>query len=175
MMCSRALPDYYKDLGVPQDATPDNIRREYRKEILANHPDKFPDEIVKAYQTDKFQTLQVAYEVLSDRRRKAEYDSMMDLNDLRQERTKIRPQPSFNSRAANVKLNPRQWTILRSEQNRTAAPLDDARYQDIAKKAKLVESVVRDYFQAQYIYHLSILFFRLIICSDELSGMMARE
>ena len=51
--------DYYETLGVNHTTTPDEIKKAYRKLASKHHPDKGGD-------TKKFQTIQKAYEVLSD-------------------------------------------------------------------------------------------------------------
>lgn len=60
--------DHYAVLGVPKTATPDEIKKAYRKLASQHHPDKGGD-------TAKFQQLQEAYAVLSDPEKKAQYDN----------------------------------------------------------------------------------------------------
>jgi molecular chaperone DnaJ len=54
--------DYYGTLGVSQDATPDELKRAYRKLARELHPDVNPDEQAQA----RFREVTAAYEVLSD-------------------------------------------------------------------------------------------------------------
>jgi len=63
--------DFYEVLGVPRDASPEQIKRAYRKLALKYHPDKNPGD--KAAE-DKFKEATLAYEVLSDPKRREEYD-----------------------------------------------------------------------------------------------------
>ena len=65
------MRDYYEVLGVERDATPDEIKKAYRKKALRNHPDKNPgDKDAEA----RFKEAAEAYEVLSDTDKRARYD-----------------------------------------------------------------------------------------------------
>ncbi|BBE42295.1 J domain-containing protein [Conexivisphaera calida] len=63
--------DYYEILGVPRDATPDQIKAAYRKLALQYHPDrnKSPDA------EEKFKEITEAYAVLSDPEKRRQYDA----------------------------------------------------------------------------------------------------
>jgi len=63
--------DYYQILGVPQDASPDEIKRVYRKLALKDHPDKNPGD-KEAEQ--RFKDAAEAYEVLRDSEKRRRYD-----------------------------------------------------------------------------------------------------
>ncbi|KAK9465461.1 hypothetical protein V1512DRAFT_272162 [Lipomyces arxii] len=64
---------YYELLDVSRDASPDEIRRAYRRQALLLHPDKNIDRVEEA--TQKFSHVQAAYEILSDHEERAWYDS----------------------------------------------------------------------------------------------------
>ncbi|UQS86515.1 molecular chaperone DnaJ [Nicoliella spurrieriana] len=65
-----AQEDYYKVLGLDRDASESEIKRAYRKLAAKYHPDinKAPDA------EEKFKQITEAYEVLSDKDKKANYD-----------------------------------------------------------------------------------------------------
>jgi molecular chaperone DnaJ len=63
--------DYYAALGVPKDADAATIKKAYRKLARDLHPDKNPD---NAQAEARFKDVSEAYDVLSDEKRRAEYD-----------------------------------------------------------------------------------------------------
>lgn len=62
---------YYDDLGVPVEATKDEVRRAFLKLAKLYHPDTASPENIG---NEKFQMIQIAYDVLSDDVKRREYD-----------------------------------------------------------------------------------------------------
>lgn len=65
--------DYYNILGVSKSATPDELKKAYRKKAMQYHPDKNAGD--KASE-EKFKEVNEAYEVLNDPQKKHMYDQM---------------------------------------------------------------------------------------------------
>jgi curved DNA-binding protein CbpA len=64
--------DHYTVLGLERQATLDEIRAAYRRQARASHPDLHPDDELAS---ERFKRVQLAYEVLGDPARRAEYDA----------------------------------------------------------------------------------------------------
>lgn len=60
--------DYYKTLGIAEDASDDDIKKAFRKLAVQHHPDKGGDKA-------KFQEANEAHQVLSDAKKRQQYDA----------------------------------------------------------------------------------------------------
>ncbi len=63
--------DLYAILGVSKSASDDDIKKAYRKLAMKYHPDRNPD---NKEAEEKFKEIQGAYEILSDKQKRATYD-----------------------------------------------------------------------------------------------------
>ena len=63
--------DYYELLGVPRNATQDQIKKAYRQQALKYHPDRNPDD---KDAEEMFKEISNAFQVLSDSNKRQIYD-----------------------------------------------------------------------------------------------------
>jgi uncharacterized membrane protein YqgA involved in biofilm formation len=100
---------YYEILGVAKDATPDQVRRAYRRVVLKHHPDRSsdPGSVEILHQANR------AFEVLSDPVRRRQYDR--ELN------PPPKPPPAATTKTSTPpKAQPRPSAA--ASQRRTATP-----------------------------------------------------
>jgi curved DNA-binding protein len=80
--------DYYQILGVPSDASPEDIKKAFRSLARQYHPDMNPGDKTAE---EKFKDIGEAYEVLSDVNRREQYDRF----------SQYWKQPGFQRKARN--------------------------------------------------------------------------
>lgn len=83
--------DYYKVLGVTQDAKPDDIKKAFRKAARKYHPDINSGPGAEA----RFKDVNEAYEVLKDPERRAAYDQLV--HEPPQGQGQYQPPPNWDS------------------------------------------------------------------------------
>lgn len=68
--------DYYRDLGVSDSASADEIKKAYRKIAREDHPDKKPGDTAAE---ERFKKASEAYSVIGDKEKRKEYDELKRL------------------------------------------------------------------------------------------------
>ena len=86
--------DPYKALGISREASQDDIRKAHRKLVREYHPDANPED---PRAEGRFKEVQQAYEVLSDEKKRREYDE--GLRTSSRERSPGRARAAASSRA----------------------------------------------------------------------------
>lgn len=95
--------DLYKLLGLPNEATQDDIRKAHRELVRKHHPDANPGD---PSSEERFKEVQRAYEILSDPEKRREYDERL--------------RASFRGRSGK----PRARAGRRTEAENAAPPVD---------------------------------------------------
>ncbi|HJO81904.1 MAG TPA: DnaJ domain-containing protein, partial [SAR202 cluster bacterium] len=62
--------DYYEVLGIPKNASEEDVKKAFRKLALEYHPDRNKEEGAE----DRFKEVNEAYQVLSNQKKRADYD-----------------------------------------------------------------------------------------------------
>ncbi len=70
------FPDFYKILKIPKTATHEQIKNQFRLLVKEWHPDRNPESSSK----EKMTAINKAYEVLSDKERRKNYDKYFDVS-----------------------------------------------------------------------------------------------
>ncbi|WDF46095.1 DnaJ domain-containing protein [Chryseobacterium sp. KACC 21268] len=92
------MKDYYYFLGIPQNASAEDIKKAYRKLSLKYHPDKNEND---DYFSDRFKEVKEAYETLTDPQRKRIYDQ--NLNSQQRNVKSILPPKIKNFSASKIR------------------------------------------------------------------------
>ena len=72
--------DYYKILGIPRNASEQDIKKAYRKLAMQYHPDRNPGK--EEWANEKFKEINEAYGVLGDPEKRGQYDRFGTVGDI---------------------------------------------------------------------------------------------
>ncbi|CDO73265.1 hypothetical protein BN946_scf185008.g27 [Trametes cinnabarina] len=134
-----ATRNLYDILGVPQNATADDVRKAYKARALETHPDKLPpdaDEAEVEAAEAQFRDVRTAFEILSDPAKRKAYDN--GLNYLRRHRFRT---DEIQARLARERAEWQRQAELRHQERmrvlREEMLASQKRYQDTLAQAEL--------------------------------------
>lgn len=123
------MTNYYQILGIDRNTSITEIKRAYKKLAVKFHPDKNDGD---KYFEERFKEIQGAYEVLSNPKRKADYDRIYDSIYTATESNKYK-QPRSGHSSTNNDNNNRQ----KEKQKRETEEAEKRRVSKIKKNAEL--------------------------------------
>ena len=77
------MKNYYEILGITGSASEKEIKQAYRTMAVIYHPDKNQGD---SYAEEKFKEINEAYQILSDPRKKTQFDLILNYNTANQNR-----------------------------------------------------------------------------------------
>ncbi|MEG3929789.1 J domain-containing protein [Microcoleus sp. T3_B1] len=112
--------NYYLILGVPKDATADEIKKAYRRLARQLHPDVNPGD---QSAEDKFKDINEAYDILSDIEKRAQYDQF----------SKFWKQKGFQGKQGVRLPNFKTWGNTKNTRKKPTEDVDFSDYSDFNK------------------------------------------
>lgn len=100
------MDNHYETLGVSRSASPDEIKKSYRKLARKYHPDVNPGDLEAEA---KFKKVNEAYRILSDPSLKAEYDARLSGYDSHSHRNDSQKKAATSSPEASSNFDPRNF------------------------------------------------------------------
>lgn len=131
------LSSYYSVLGVSEKASPEEIKRQYRKLAMIYHPDKNPNNL---YAEDSFKKLAESYEVLGNPSKRSSYDRGGIIEQWKKGTNRARspaPASNRNPRPPSGSYRSEHGTHAKSEPSegfRPGSALADLNEKDVLKK-----------------------------------------
>lgn len=106
--------DHYAVLGLGKmryKASPEQIKKAYRQKVLTHHPDKQSQEQRKEDGDDYFKCIKIAYDILSDSKRRRSYDSVDPTFDDSTPSLSTSTKENFFSSFATVFAQNTRWSV----------------------------------------------------------------
>ncbi|TFK65199.1 DnaJ-domain-containing protein [Pluteus cervinus] len=110
---------YYQVLGIQNDASDEDIKRAYRRSALRHHPDKNPNDVEPARR--RFETVQLAYETLSNPAMRDSYDISVSMRAASGEREAPYASNHTGANADNINI-PGSWSWTTPKSASTSGP-----------------------------------------------------
>lgn len=108
--------DFYAMLGVEEAATPEEIRKAYLKLAKKLHPDRFPNDPEKRAEAQtEFSKVTRAHEVLSDAKRRDEYDALRNLAKGKLSGAQQEAAPAAQEQKSDAKQDKESWAQKHNE------------------------------------------------------------
>jgi curved DNA-binding protein CbpA len=126
---------YYEILGVSESASAEDVRVAYRKLVLKYHPDRSGNKNT----TDQFVLINHAYQVLSDKDRRRDYDAIIALRRDRQRQSHIGSPHHTKNTSKDSTAHTRQTSIdLTSKVTQAASLFSKGQYDRAETLAKSI-------------------------------------
>ena len=106
------MKNYYEILGITGSASEKEIKQAYRTMAVIYHPDKNQGD---SYAEEKFKEINEAYQILSDPRKKTQFDLILNYNTANQNRKQYSYNPNERTKTQYQRPNRPQYTRRTSE------------------------------------------------------------
>ena len=102
------MQDHYAVLGVPRNADQELIKATYKALLKIYHPDVFKGD--KKFATEQLKKINIAYEILSDPKKRKNYDAHFQQSSGKEENTDDFSNEGFrDERTAYQKIIAEEW------------------------------------------------------------------
>lgn len=128
------MKNYYELLEVSEKASPEVIKKAYTTLVKKYHPDLQPDGEKKAAE-EKIKEINEAYEILSDKVKRANFDKKLQIQRVKEEQAKF---AKMNNKQQNSSNTTYENNTTNYRQNENYAPQNDKSYSYYNKPQKRV-------------------------------------
>ncbi len=143
------MKDYYAILEIPPTTSSEAIREQYLFLIQAWHPDKFRTAAQKAKAEEKCKQINIAYDILKDVQKRAEYDRELSGHSTHSgEQERRRPTPAERQRPPerNAPRQPQEQP-QRQQAKKKEQPAEEERLRNVNERQEWIEQEwIRVYF-----------------------------